>query len=113
MLWRNLTREEQEAELRGQGRWAAPGSPGWEAFGLQWDKASVEGSRFGLDAGQVLAAGRIPGMSLAEYAALQQVRNIDDFQQLEERLAESEEVRAQARRDLELEKVKAALRDAT
>jgi hypothetical protein len=98
--------------MRGQGRWAAPGSPGWEAFGLQWDKASVEGARFGLNAGEVLAAGRIPDMTVAEYAALQRVRNVDDFRQLEERLAESQEVRAQARRDLELERVKAALRGA-
>jgi hypothetical protein len=107
MAWRDMTRDEQEAAMREQGKWAAPGSPAWEGFGLRYDRAAEEGAPFELTAGQVLAAGRLE-MSPRAYAALLAVRNIDEHQQFQE----AEAVRERALSELELEALKAKLRGA-
>ena len=107
MAWRDTT-EEQEERSRGKGRWFAPGSSGWEAFGARWDQADKEGIAFGLSAPQVLAAGR-QGMSLREYAAFSGVRTIDEYTQH----VENESVLRQALTELSVERAKDELRGAS
>lgn len=106
MSWRDLTNEEMKIEIRAQGQAYAPGSPGWEAFGMRWDKAEVDGVPYGLLPGEVMTATYRDPMPLADYAALLQARDVNDYAEHERQ----EQVRVQAAAALELEQATAGLR---
>ena len=107
MKWNDLTDHEKSVELAASSQYHQPDSGAAAAFGARWDKAAEEGAPFGLTPSQALAAARLE-MSVRGYAALLSVQNLDDFRPSEA----DDELREQARREVELERIKDGLRGA-